>query len=163
MTNSRKHCLSGESCTPTTADEALYCQLHHSARTLPEIAQIVGKRPGYLMDVGNPDREDHRLPADLIQPLRWASENTVYIERLSMDCGGLWTPRPRVAPGGEDVIGHAANVMGTCGRALDGLRTALLDGRVTASEADAISLLIDEGMSAMQSLRLLVTEKASQR
>lgn len=161
MTQGRKACRAGESCTPRTFDEALYCLVNHSEKDAGELAEAIRHRRGYLIDCANPDRDNHLHASDL-PTLTTRSGNTVAIEYLARACGGVFVPLPTA--GVLDPRSAALSVMRHLGEATQELELALADGLIEPDEAERIHRSLQGLLDAVVSKKAAViaaTERQS--
>lgn len=152
-TNSRKQCTAGDRCKPRDEREALYCLLHHSEQSLQEIAAFLGKRPGYLMDAGNPDREDLHFQAELVSRVTRFTNNPVYIDAIAHNAGGVFVPTPRVSADFGEANVHTATVLREVADVLQSLASIFADRRVTDEELADGERQIDEAATALFAVR----------
>lgn len=160
MTHSRKQCTSGDRCQTSTLQEAIYCLLHHSAVPLAKGAAILGVRPGYLMDAGNPDREETQFQARLVAATCDVFDNNAVIVQLARDCGGVYVALPKISEENVDVLQHAGKAVKEFSDVLNASASMLADGKVTAAEAAEFATQADEAIAAIAQFKQLMRAKA---
>ncbi len=157
MTQGRKSCRSGHPCEVRTLGESLYCLVHHSDMTLPEIAEAIGKRPGYLSDAANPDSESVSFQASCLVPAMRVTKNLSPLRLMARQLGAIVVSLPEGDSDAGDIrqrFMKAAKELGDVSseveRALSG------DDEIDQQEFARIDRELSETVEAIEQMRAAV-------
>jgi hypothetical protein len=152
MTSSFKLCTSGDRrCQPENAREAWYCQVHHSAVRLEQIAGVIGISPSSLADAVNPNGDSSLLAAkhhDHV--LEVTRDNLAVMAFYAKSRGEVVIKLPI---GGEAVDATTAAVVREFGEFLTTHAAAHADRRITAREAIEVEI---EGSQAIKAIVTII-------
>lgn len=162
MIHGRKSCRSGSPCEPRTLGEALYCMVHHSDATLPEIAEGIGKRAGYLSDAANPDCDTVQFQAVCLVPAMRVANNLSPLRLMARQLGAVLVQLPDVADSGDADIRRrfmaAAKELGDVSAEIE--RALSGDDAIDGPEFERIDKQLSEFMEAGAQLRHALLKKA---
>jgi hypothetical protein len=159
MTKSRKQCEAGDLCEPRTLAEAIYCMVHHSGVDVAEVAKLLCKRTGYLLDAANPDREEVQFQAALLAPAMTHFKNVNPLKFLCREMNGVFVQLPDVTPEHDDIYRGMCDAIEEVGQSSSAVKKALTDNIVTEEEADAADQEIDEAVAALLRVKASVRNK----
>lgn len=163
MINGRKDCRSGRACEPKTLQESIYCMVHHSDLSLPQIAEAIGKRPGYLQDAANPDCETVAFQVTALVPAMRAADNYMPLRYMAGQVGAVIVMLPNDGQGSDIRKGFMATAkeLGDVAAEID--RALAADDHIDSDEFQRIDRQIAEHIEAAAQLRIAVARKAGQR
>lgn len=154
MIQGRKSCRSGRSCEPRTLVEAIYCLVHHSDLSLPEIAEAIGKRPGYLSDAANPDLETVNFQAACLVPAMRATANLIPLQFMARQLGCVVIALPPAAEDAADIRQRFMGVVKELGDVSAEIERALSgDQQIDDAEFTRIDMQLSELLQAGAQLR----------
>lgn len=154
MIASRKLCRSGQPCEPRTLVEAIYCLVHHSDLSLPEIAEAIGKRPGYLSDAANPDLETVNFQAACLVPAMRATHNLIPLQFMARVLGCVVIQLPPASTDSADVRQRFMGVVKELGDVSAEIERALAgDNQIDEAEFTRIDMQLSELLEAGAQLR----------
>lgn len=159
MTLSRRECLHGAGCAPTTLQEALYCCVHHSKLSPQQIAEQLGISVTYLHDAANPDREQHQFQARLLLPLMSVTGNLAPLRFLNAALGRIDIAMPAVDADGDDILGGYLRLVREVGEDSTLIEKVLSDGRVTPAECARVKRETRETAEAALHIAALVEKR----
>jgi len=160
MIQGRKSCRSVRHCEPRTLAESLYCLCHHSDATLAEIAEAIGKRPGYLSDAANPDLETVAFQATSLVPAMRAARNISPLRLMARQMGAVLVLLPDSDCAGDvrQKFMAATKELGDVAAEID--RALMSDDQIDAAEFDRIDRELSEAVEAFSQLRHVIAKKA---
>jgi hypothetical protein len=119
----------------------------HGTWSVPQLAERLGIAPVTLYQYGEAD--NRRLPAEFVAPLTRITGDTLLIEYLCRECGGMFVGIPANPVKPTD----AAKVIREFGEFIETWGDAFEDGRLSRSQFDEIAR---QGRDAIESVRGLV-------
>lgn len=165
MTRSRKECRSGPRCTPRTLCEALYCQAHHSDRSLREIAEhpTIDLHESSLRNFVNPD-DAAVLPLRFVEPLiALTPENPAVTRYLASVQDGLFVPRVSCDGLASELHESMARVLRELSQAVEVVNAKLRDQQITDDDLPDIERECDDVAIAIQATKELARRLAQPR
>ncbi len=149
MTQSPKQCRAGHSCQPRTLREAWYCQIHHSAMRLDEIARFLGIKASTLADAVNPDGDGSMLAASHHERALELTPDNHAVARYVAGLGGAVV---FILPAEVTIDESTAKVVKEFGEMLTKHAEARADKVMTRLEAAAFRVEAEQSIAATMAL-----------
>ena len=131
-------------------------------RDLDEIAAFLGKRPGYLMDAGNPDRKGP-WSADLVGRTAAFTGNYVHLDMVCRTAGGVFVPTPKVSADYADINHHTGEILRQVADVVQSPASILADRHISDAELAENDKQVDEAITALLAYKHLLHEKHDQQ
>jgi hypothetical protein len=142
-----------------TLDDAITCVTRFNAeKTLTLIAAEMGWTPQQLSDATDPNKKP-RFAANWIEPLTKTTGDDAIVRTLCARVGGVFVPLPRVTGDAREIVAALGEVMREVGESAALITAQLSDGRIDALEAADAIKEVDQALTCMSSLRLLLQQR----
>ncbi len=123
------------------------------------IAEDMGMALSLLYDIANPEKTRRRLRAEEVPALVKASGNTLVLDVMERRVGRVAFDLPMGVVGRDDLFAATASACRELGEAVDAVREAFTDGRVSMREADRVRQEFSQAFAALARLEALALQQ----
>ena len=145
----------------STLKDAIREILENSPIPTRALAEELGISYSYLMNAGNPDQPDFKLPARLIIPLTRLTGNFAAVDYIEQSLGRTAFPLPKKSGDLKQIQAELLDTVNRFGRLVQDTTEALEDRRITRDEAAQLERDVHELVSAAVHFAKVVEESAN--
>lgn len=145
--------------THDTVPDGVYAVAHYGTVSATEQATKLGMSAARYRDLVDPMRKPN-FPAALIAPQANAAQDYSVVRTIARDAGGVFVQLPSVAGDAREIVAALGESLREMGEATALITTQLADGSMSKLEATDAIAEIDQAVEKIQSLRLLLVDRA---